>query len=382
MRSRGNDCSLSEGPSCPLRKLAARLGIQGFTKYVWTFPATGTRQIPTSGTASGFCKGDDHPSQLNSSWDQLQAYLINHPFLDKPIRDLTMDITGAAPPGFHVVEFSGPLTILMTHDVFATFGYGFSDISALAELRFYALTIPIMGGLVSFIGQSFYAYRIYVISASGKLIPAFIIILSLTSSVGAFISAGFGYKGVLDFSGHPSDGLTQLKSEVWLAASALSDIVIAGSMTYYLSTAETAIRQTRVLLSKLIRLVIETGAITALATLLSLTLFYAFPNRSYDFVPGLIIPKLYANTILAVLNSRAQIVGGRGTYISLSDIIFTVPSLHVLGKDHSAAARDGSGSSHSITVNREGAFNGRLDEHIEMKGTNVWASRVGDDDYV
>ncbi|KAJ7029860.1 hypothetical protein C8F04DRAFT_930115, partial [Mycena alexandri] len=213
-------------------------------------------------------------------------------------------------------------TILMTHDVFATFGYGFTSLLRLDNSHhgwlgyfelIYFLKFNFEPVTVSFIG----VLRLPDISLVFIPKPDIDSIgqLSLTSSVGAFISAGFGYKGVLVFSGHPSDGLTQLKSEVrlvWLAASALSDIVIAGSMTYYLSTAETAIRQTRVLLSKLIRLVIETGAITALATLLSLTLFYAFPNRSYDFVPGLIIPKLYANTILAVLNSRAQIVGGRG----------------------------------------------------------------------
>jgi hypothetical protein len=38
-------------------------------------------------------------------------------------------------------------TILITHDAFATFGYGFGDLSALANLRLYWLTIPVMGGL-------------------------------------------------------------------------------------------------------------------------------------------------------------------------------------------------------------------------------------------
>ncbi|KAJ7660331.1 hypothetical protein DFH06DRAFT_1297123 [Mycena polygramma] len=96
-------------------------------------------------------------------------------------------------------------------------------------------------------------------------------------------------------------------------------------------------RQTRVLVSKIIRLTIETGSVTgieqsihmrlladrfllALCTLITLALFYGIPNRVYYTTLGLIIPALYANSILAVLNSRLQIVGGRGTSLTSTDI--------------------------------------------------------------
>ncbi len=39
--------------------------------------------------------------------------------------------------------------------------------------------------------------------------------------------------------------------------------------------------------------------------------------------PGLVIPKLYANTIYMVLNSRFQIIGGRDTYKSATDMSIT-----------------------------------------------------------
>jgi hypothetical protein len=38
-------------------------------------------------------------------------------------------------------------TILITHDAFATFAYGFGDISAFTKIGFDWLTIPIMSGL-------------------------------------------------------------------------------------------------------------------------------------------------------------------------------------------------------------------------------------------
>ncbi len=54
--------------------------------------------------------------------------------------------------------------------------------------------------------------------------------------------------------------------------------------------------------------------------LLSFVLFIAFPHRAYFVTPGLLMPKLYANTIYMVLNSRFQISGGRDTYMSPTDI--------------------------------------------------------------
>ncbi|KAJ7136610.1 hypothetical protein C8R44DRAFT_550873, partial [Mycena epipterygia] len=56
--------------------------------------------------------------------------------------------------------------ILATSDCFARFGYGFGDISAITDTRLAWLDTPIMSGIVSFIGQSFYAYRLYVLSKS------------------------------------------------------------------------------------------------------------------------------------------------------------------------------------------------------------------------
>ncbi len=44
--------------------------------------------------------------------------------------------------GIYVIEFVQ--TILISHDVFATFGYGFGDMDTLAENHLYWFTVPIM----------------------------------------------------------------------------------------------------------------------------------------------------------------------------------------------------------------------------------------------
>ncbi|KAJ7640557.1 hypothetical protein B0H17DRAFT_906318, partial [Mycena rosella] len=61
-------------------------------------------------------------------------------------------------------------TILMTHAAFTTFEYGFGDFAALTNTDFNWLSVPIMGAILSFIGQPFYAYRVHLISKSWLVI--------------------------------------------------------------------------------------------------------------------------------------------------------------------------------------------------------------------
>ncbi|KAK0241062.1 hypothetical protein EDD85DRAFT_387889 [Armillaria nabsnona] len=219
--------------------------------------------------------------------------------------------------GIYVVEFVQ--TILVSHDVFATFGYGFGNIEALTEVHFNWLIVPIMSAVAAFIGQVFYAYRIFILSRS-RTIPAFVTCLSLTSSVGAIIT------GVYSFEANDiiklNDRKTSIAVGIWCGGSALCDVVIAICMTYYLTRRNTSFRQTRILVTKLVRLTIETGSVTAVVALLSLILFFVFPGETFYSTPVFIMPKLYANTVYMVLNSRIRIMGGRDTYTASTDISF------------------------------------------------------------
>ncbi|KAK0486504.1 hypothetical protein IW261DRAFT_1590773 [Armillaria novae-zelandiae] len=86
---------------------------------------------------------------------------------------------------------------------------------------------------------------------------------------------------------------------------------------------QTSFHRTRNLVSKIIGLTIETGSVTAVIALLGLILYFGFPDRNFHEAPALIMPKLYANTIYMVLNSRIKIKGGQSTYTSSTDIDIT-----------------------------------------------------------
>ncbi|KAK0459336.1 uncharacterized protein EV420DRAFT_316173 [Desarmillaria tabescens] len=217
--------------------------------------------------------------------------------------------------GIYVFEFVQ--TMFVTYDAFAVFGYGFGDLIALTDMHFNWFAVPIMSGAVACVSQVFYAYRIFILSKS-QIVPMFVICLSLTSTVAAIIT------GVYSFEAGNIIELNKRKiyiaAGIWCSASALCDMVIAISMTYYLMRSSTNFRRTQILLTKLIRLTIETGSVTAAVALVTVTLFFVFPHQTFYTTPALLIPKLYANTVYMVLNSRMRIMGGRDTYTSSTDM--------------------------------------------------------------
>ncbi|KAK0236406.1 hypothetical protein EDD85DRAFT_640199 [Armillaria nabsnona] len=217
--------------------------------------------------------------------------------------------------GIYVIEFVQ--TVLIARDVFATFGYGFGDMDALTRVNLSWLTIPIMGAVSACVGQGFYAYRILILSKS-RIIPIFIICILLTNSVASIFTSIYAFQAGI---------ITKLNTQkihiavgISCGAAALCDIIIATCMTYYLMRSTTNFRRTRMLVTTIIRLTIETGSVTAVAALLNFVLFIALPYQTSYATPGLLVPKLYANTVYVVLNSRFQIIGGRDTYMSSDDM--------------------------------------------------------------
>ncbi|KAK0222437.1 hypothetical protein EDD85DRAFT_796326 [Armillaria nabsnona] len=220
--------------------------------------------------------------------------------------------------GIYVIEFVQ--TMLVSHDVFAIFGYGFGDMETLTDMHLDWLTVPVVSAVVACVGQVFYAYRIYILSKS-RIVPAFVICVSLTTSVAATIT------GIYSFQAGDLTKLNNLKTSIaagiWCGGSALCDIVIAICMTYYLMRSNTSLRRTRMLVTKIIRLTIETGSATALVALVTCILFLAFPHQTFYVAPAVLMPKLYVNAIYMVLNSRIRIMGGRDIYASSTDMSIT-----------------------------------------------------------
>ncbi|KAF7297038.1 hypothetical protein MIND_00936300 [Mycena indigotica] len=93
---------------------------------------------------------------------------------------------------------------------------------------------------------------------------------------------------------------------LWLVCSAFCDVLIAVVLTYSLSTRKTGFTAVDGQINRIIRLTVQTGAITAVAALLDLILFLSFPTSTVQFIPDFPLSKMYSICLVSTLNARAR----------------------------------------------------------------------------
>lgn len=156
-------------------------------------------------------------------------------------------------------------------------------------------------GLVSFLTHGFFCWRIWAVRKS-MIVPVFVMLLSLVQF--AMVTyGGVVYGLVPDIE---LDNPMPFYVPVWLVGSLVCDSVITVYMTLSLvqCNERSSFKHTKSLMAKLIKLTIETGLVTTTAAIIELVLAIAFRVTMYHIALFYIISKLYANCMLATLNSR------------------------------------------------------------------------------
>ena len=91
--------------------------------------------------------------------------------------------------------------------------------------------------------------------------------------------------------------------QIWFVGTALCDILIATSTMYILKKKKTYFHSTSTLITKLVRVSVETGLICAACAILEVILFLAFTNDTFYMPMCASLSKLYSNSLLAVCPS-------------------------------------------------------------------------------
>jgi hypothetical protein len=198
---------------------------------------------------------------------------------------------------------------LAARDAFRNFGTGWGNMYELDAVGWLWFSVPVLSSIITITTQFFYAWRIYVLSKYPYL-PIIVMLLSLAQG-GAGIYSGAIAHIIGYFSGLQAK--TFRTTAVWLGGTALCDVVIATSMIYYLNRSKTGFRATSVLLTKFIRVTVETGAVCAAFAILDLAFYLRFEENNYHLAPALVLSKFYSNSLLVLLNARVRFVGGRST---------------------------------------------------------------------
>ncbi|KAF5310292.1 hypothetical protein D9619_010135 [Psilocybe cf. subviscida] len=196
-------------------------------------------------------------------------------------------------------------TIILTKSYFDTFASGFGDPEAYDRTGAIWFSVPFMSGIVAFLAEIFYAMRLYLLSESYR-VPIVVCVLAVIQAGGA-ISCAVVVKEARLFSQIPQAAFS-ITSGIWTGGSALCDIVIAYYMTRYLwKRRNVGTETTQLVVKRIIRMVLETGTVTAVVAVVLLVLTMLPNHVSYYQVPAAILALLYSNSMLALLNSRINL---------------------------------------------------------------------------
>ncbi|KAI0726468.1 hypothetical protein C8Q72DRAFT_526455 [Fomitopsis betulina] len=189
---------------------------------------------------------------------------------------------------------------------------GFGDLAGLDYASWVFATDPALTAMIALFVQMFFAWRVKVLT--GKL-PAVILIAFCSlcqwcGGIGTAIAVGM----IPEFTHFQKFELIVI---VWLAFSAVADTVIAISLVWHLRKHKTGFSQTDDVVNKIIRTTVQTGLITALCAIIDLMLFLATPSGLH-LIFNLPLSKLYTNSLMSSLNSRAGWKYGNGVGVGTS----------------------------------------------------------------
>ncbi|KAF5352507.1 hypothetical protein D9756_006278 [Leucocoprinus leucothites] len=185
-------------------------------------------------------------------------------------------------------------SIMMMEDLFFWFVHNFDNYSMVAS-EFHLVTIDglVLDALIMFIAQLVYCWRLKELG-QWMILPAATAFLALVSCVSGI------FNGIKMFVDPASTGKYTFLEEIWLLASAITDIIITSSMTYLLMKYQKEYRFMRksmmTWLKHMALLTVETGAITATISIV-LFIFEVTPSLTkidnVTIALGSVIGKMY-----------------------------------------------------------------------------------------
>ncbi|KAF7368027.1 hypothetical protein MSAN_00868500 [Mycena sanguinolenta] len=161
------------------------------------------------------------------------------------------------------------------------------------------VTQPLCVVLVGFPVQLFFIWRIYAVTKNNILAGG--ILLCSLASFGGGVWTTVLVPMVATF---PRIPLLYRSAEVWLIASAATDIAIASVLAYTLSRKKTGWGETDTVVNRLILMTVQTGMLTALFSILDVACFLTLRGETVNFFFNIALSKIYANTLMSTLNAR------------------------------------------------------------------------------
>ncbi|KAJ3906115.1 hypothetical protein F5879DRAFT_678488 [Lentinula edodes] len=160
---------------------------------------------------------------------------------------------------------------------------------------------PLVTAAISTTVQLFQGWRIRRLTKSNFVFGS----IALT----AFVSLAAGLTTTILIALHTAWSQLQMFESgflVWLIASAMCDVVIAVSLTWFVLRNKTPFTSTNSILNRIMLLTLQTGTITAVAAIADVFTFTISEDKTLEFVWAYSLSKLYSNSLLSMLNARVE----------------------------------------------------------------------------
>jgi hypothetical protein len=207
--------------------------------------------------------------------------------------------------------------VLCTIAIYWYLVVNFSNTSALDKTTWSMSLQTDCNGLIGLIVECFFARRVWIMSRNWFLTGIIVLLACIHFGLGIV----FTVEGLLLVEVHKFGRLIWVTS-AGLGSAAAADVIIAGSLCYYLLKSRTGFTRTDSLITTLIVYSLTTGLITSVIAMICVITFAIMPTNFIWLAFFWVMGKCYVNSALAALNSRTSLrekVGPQdGTFLQLS----------------------------------------------------------------
>ncbi|TCD59918.1 hypothetical protein EIP91_011194 [Steccherinum ochraceum] len=202
--------------------------------------------------------------------------------------------------------------VVATCDAFRMYASAWGDVLRADKIGLYWLSLPLLTAMISAICQFFYAWRIYALGRDYRVAASVYFLSIVQLAFGLYDCSAV--RDAASISALPKSSVYK-SSIMWSTTGVACNLLITCSMFYYLWQAKKSspVKRTHNVLSRFILYTIETGFFAMASASVAVILFLSSQTTSLYVIPFFVLSKLYSNCLLAVLNARFQISGGRDT---------------------------------------------------------------------
>ncbi|EAU85428.2 hypothetical protein CC1G_12567 [Coprinopsis cinerea okayama7 len=217
--------------------------------------------------------------------------------------------------------------IFMCHAMYYYLIKNFGNTLPLAAGNWSLISSITINVVIAFVVQAFFTQRIYALCRRRKWLITGVIGFTV---LGHFV---FGIETVVFI--YIKKEFSRLREMQYYAAVpfaifvVLSDVLISAALCTFLDNSRTGYEDTNSMINRLMVFSINRCVLICVVAIVELVVFIAKPHSLYVFAVDFIVGKLYANSLLASLNSRMALRQGRNeidsTDISTSFNLATMP---------------------------------------------------------